>query len=61
MDFRFPVNAPNKRSRPGTLSEASATEEVQSLLEHDDPVFDHFELYKKGSGNNYTGAARIAR
>ena len=48
------MDASNKRSRPDAVSEAYFPEEVQTLLEHDDPVFDHFELYQKGSGNNYT-------
>ena len=52
----FPrVNATNKRSRPDAISEASATEEVQVLLKHDDSFFHHFELYVKGSGSNYAG------
>ena len=46
------VDAPNKRSRPEAFSEAYFTEESQILIKHDDPVFEHFGLYEKGSGNN---------
>ena len=49
------VDAPNKRSRPEAFSEAYFTEELQIFLENDDPVFEHFDVYEKGSGNNYAG------
>ena len=44
------VDAPNKRCSPEAFSDAYFTEEVQTLLQHDDPVFKHFELYEKSSG-----------
>ena len=44
------MDAPNKRSRSEAFSEAYVTEELQTLLEHDDPVFEHLQLYEKGSG-----------
>ena len=49
------VDPPNKRSRPAAFSEAYWTEDSDVLIEHSDPVFEHFELYEKPSGNNYTG------
>ena len=49
------VDPPNKRSRPAAFSEAYWTEDSDVTIEHTDPVFEHFELYEKTSGNNYTG------
>jgi hypothetical protein len=57
MSASASTSASNKRARPSAPSdpvESSAAERV--LLEHDDPVFQHFELYEKNSGNNYTGS-----
>ena len=49
------VDPPNKRSRPAAFSEAYWTEDSDVLIEHTDPVFEHFELYERVNNNNCTG------
>ena len=52
----FPrVDALGKRSRPDAAAEPTNSEALPTLLDLSDPVFEHFELYEKGGGSNYTG------
>ena len=52
----FPrADALNKRSRPEAFSAEYWADDSEALIEHTNPVFEHFQLYERGKNNDCTG------